>query len=267
MKKLALILIFLLSVSYSKPSEKDLKSEPLSQEARQSFIIKETLILEFKGKRYKIFKALSKNFSPTKEAKAFYLLDANKHFVLLLNGLAKQNFKSPFIIIGIGYDTNEGYDIAQRTRDYTPKVLGKGYERGGGEGEFFAFLDTRLLPSLKKSYPKIHKQALFGHSFGGLFALNALINHKLIFDSYFIASPSLWWGNGEFLKKLNTSNCPHILILKGEKEKNRANSMTVSALIENFLNKCRVDFKEFKDQTHGAVILPALIFAFKEFVR
>ena len=147
---------FFLNV-YAKPSLKDLQNETLSLKAQKVFLIKEPQKLEFKGKKYKIFIALSKNYKPNSSVKAFYVLDGNKHFVLLLNGLARLNFRAnePFIIIGIGYDTSLGYDQMARKRDYTPKI------------------------SLE-------------------FLQNALLKHPLIFDAYFIASPSLWWGEGSF---------------------------------------------------------------------
>ena len=72
---------------YAKPSLKDLQNETLSLKAQKVFLIKEPQKLEFKGKKYKIFIALSKNYKPNSSVKAFYVLDGNKHFVLLLNGL------------------------------------------------------------------------------------------------------------------------------------------------------------------------------------
>lgn len=270
---------FFLNV-YAKPSLKDLQNEALSLKAQKVFLIKEPQKLEFKGKKYKIFIALSKNYKPNSSLKAFYVLDGNKHFVLLLNGLARLNFRAnePFIIIGIGYDTSLGYDQMARKRDYTPKISleflqnatnTKTFENSGKEAEFWEFLQDILLTKINKTYPQIRTQALFGHSFGGLFVLNALLKHPLIFDAYFIVSPSLWWGEGSFLpNKIALATCPKIFFLRGKMEKTRGkSSMSLTELHEKISKQCEANLKEFAGLSHSEVIPYALIFAFKNFVN
>lgn len=67
------------------------------------------------------------------------MLDANKHFLLPLNAIAGgiPGIKKPFIVMGVGYDINLGYDITQRMRDCTPKVEGDEFAKGGGEADFW----------------------------------------------------------------------------------------------------------------------------------
>ena len=43
------------------------------------------------------------------------------------------------------------------------------------------------------------RQALFGHSLGGLFVLDVLFTHSDAFDTYIAGSPSIWWGKREIL--------------------------------------------------------------------
>lgn len=45
--------------------------------------------------------------------------------------------------------------------------------------------------------------ALAGHSFGGLFALHALVTRPTAFARYAAASPSLWWGQGVLLREVD----------------------------------------------------------------
>lgn len=40
-----------------------------------------------------------------------------------------------------------------------------------------------------------HKQALFGHSFGGLFVLHALFTQSTLFSHYIASSASIWWND------------------------------------------------------------------------
>lgn len=257
----------------AKPSAFDLQTLPISKEAKQNFNIQKPQILEFEGQKYKILIATNKDFSTKQKAKAFYLLDANRHFPLLLNNLASESIKIPVIIVGIGYETTLGYDKAGRTRDYTPKVLenvdNAEFIGGGGEGRFFDFLSQILKPQIQKTYPNIDESALFGHSFGGLFTLNALLNHALIFDAYFIASPSIWWDNASFIPKtIKLNKCPKILITKGELEKNRhSTKISLQELILRIKKSCKLEFKEFKNENHGSVISYSLVLAFKEFIK
>jgi pimeloyl-ACP methyl ester carboxylesterase len=45
--------------------------------------------------------------------------------------------------------------------------------------------------------PKISvsREALYGHSYGGLFALHALFTRPKAFDCYIASSPSIWWNS------------------------------------------------------------------------
>lgn len=292
----AIFALFVANLTFAKPPKDYLDIPPLSAEAKQNFVIKEPTIIKSKGKSYKIFIAESMNLTQDSQdlrnlqdsqstqnlqdsrqdaqdshIKAFFLLDANKHFPLLLNAVAKgaNQLQEPFIIVCVGYDINLGYDIAQRTRDYTPKVKGKDFAKGGEEAEFFAFLEQNLLPYIDKLYPNISQRALFGHSFGGLFTLNVLLNHNLIFDAYFITSPSLWWGNGAFLpNQISLKKCPKILITKGALEDNRSKNDEANlwALVENIATKCPLEFRIYESQTHGSIIPIALEYAFEKFL-
>ncbi|MDU5326485.1 hypothetical protein [Campylobacter ureolyticus] len=60
-----------------------------------------------------------KNKTCQKKCDFLYILDANTHFPIILN-LVKE--PDNLIIIGIGYKTNQAYDIKNRTKDYTPKI-------------------------------------------------------------------------------------------------------------------------------------------------
>jgi predicted alpha/beta superfamily hydrolase len=65
----------------------------------------------------------------------------------------------------------------------------------GGADRFLAFLEEDLKPLVGREFP-VHpeRQALFGHSFGGLFALHVLFTRPAAFRTYVAASPSITWG-------------------------------------------------------------------------
>lgn len=144
-----------------------------------------------------------------------YLLDGHLTFSVatsISQLLVKTRMISPIIIVGIDYNNeNEGRKL--RAADYTPahnpktvtQVLLKGEKNGGHAGHFLQFINNELKPVIEQKYP-INKtqQALFGHSYGGLFTLYVLLNSPDSFNYYFAASPSIWWDDHIILKKLDS---------------------------------------------------------------
>ncbi|WP_053870307.1 alpha/beta hydrolase, partial [Campylobacter coli] len=174
------------------------------------------------------------------------------------------------LIVGIGYDSPLAFDTTHRTKDYTPKVQGLEFQNGGGSFEFRQFIKTELLPYINTHYETSEDfQILFGHSFGGLFALDTLFNDTKLFSHYFIISPSLWWGGSEFIpKRISLSNCPQIYMALGSAESNSSikkakAKISVKELGMQILNHsaCEVEFKLFENETHGSVIEKAMIWA------
>ena len=97
------------------------------------------------------------------------------------------------IIVGI-HNTN-------RNRDFTPSEV-KDIPHSGGAVEFRSFINEELFPFIKKKYRTTQVRYLSGHSYGGLFALDTLVNASQMFDAYFTFSPSLRWDNDLVLNKL-----------------------------------------------------------------
>src|SRR3546814_4320516 len=71
-----------------------------------------------------------------------------------------------------------------------------------GRDKFLGFLTGKLRAEIGKRY-KIDpdRQSLFGHSFGGLFALHALYARPGAFQSIVAASPSLEWNVQDLLRE------------------------------------------------------------------
>jgi predicted alpha/beta superfamily hydrolase len=62
---------------------------------------------------------------------------------------------------------------------------------------FLTFIDEVLRPWIRQAFPnvKFNRDALYGHSFAGLFTIYTLIEHAEMFDVYLSASPFLYWNN------------------------------------------------------------------------
>ncbi|WP_181881791.1 alpha/beta hydrolase [Helicobacter sp. MIT 14-3879] len=214
------IILFLISYTFAKPSQEIPAIKP---EANEVFYISSINMSNTRGKIYKIHIALPKH---NKDKNIFYTLDGNVFFPMLLNLIItnkKGFFKLP-IIVGIGHNSPLAFDRNLRTKDYLPPLEGflqSEFSGGGGASEFLEFITKKLQPFIYKSFGKPQKELLFGHSFGGIFVLYAIMNNWEKFTHYVSASPSLWWGYGGFVRNglINLKNInAKILLTRGSLE-------------------------------------------------
>lgn len=107
------------------------------------------------------------------------------------------------IVVGIGYPEMTGFIWhARRGADLTtPSKHRLPSLRPGDTGEAEDFLNvvyTQIMPLVEQQcFPTIEntrwRKALFGHSYGGLFALFSLFTQTSLFSTYVSASPSISW--------------------------------------------------------------------------
>jgi predicted alpha/beta superfamily hydrolase len=106
------------------------------------------------------------------------------------------------VIVAIGYPVEGAYDPLRRSWDlgpppgktYPPFYDGTPEVKTGGAGDFLRFIEDELKPWVA-GHARIDetRQALYGHSFGGLFALYALFTRPLSFRTFIAASPAIYW--------------------------------------------------------------------------
>ncbi|WP_347265569.1 alpha/beta hydrolase [Roseococcus pinisoli] len=135
-----------------------------------------------------------------------YLLDGNAVFLTAVEALLVQQRRAqatgvhPMAIVAVGYPTAQPFDTARRARDYTPAFPGAPEGSGGAD----AFLDQLLggiAASVAERMPvNPARAALFGHSYGGLFALHAFLTRPGAFRRTIAASPSLWFAGGAMME-------------------------------------------------------------------
>ncbi|MFS2223640.1 alpha/beta hydrolase [Pantoea sp. B65] len=140
-----------------------------------------------------------------------YLLDGASHFPIaehLMRTLAHPRCgMTPGVVVAIDYP-----DGSRRERDYRPAVQqltpeasphGGWYPPGmaGQSDAFLAFIRQELKCRVGE-WLAIDRQreALFGHSYGGLFTLNTLFTRSDSFSHYYASSPSVWWNDGYISK-------------------------------------------------------------------
>jgi Predicted hydrolase of the alpha/beta superfamily len=133
-----------------------------------------------------------------------YLTDGDGHLAhtaATLSFLARNARIPEMIIVGI---TN-----TDRTRDLTPTNASiqlpdgrtQAFPTSGGADKFLKFIETELIPHIEGKYRVQPYRIFAGHSFGGLFAIHAMIARPELFNAYIAASPSLQWDNQATLKR------------------------------------------------------------------
>lgn len=124
-----------------------------------------------------------------------YVLDANAYFASLHEAKRAQKAYRKAIIVGIGYPGDKPLNFLRRSYDFSPPVPeDRNYPPQGGQDQLLDFIERTLMPKVAKHYTVDEdQQSLYGHSFGGMFAVYALFTRPGLFDHIVSASPSLWW--------------------------------------------------------------------------
>ncbi|WP_175735519.1 alpha/beta hydrolase [Burkholderia ambifaria] len=156
------------------------------------------------GRTRRLFVALPAERSGSAPHPVLTVLDGNALFPLAAQ-LTRNRRARPdgtrdaeAVVIGIGYPVDGPYDMAARADDYTLAPLPNG--RGVVADRFLDFIEHDLQPWLARQLPvDPERQTLFGHSYGGLLTLYAMLTRAHLFRRYVAASPSIWWGERALL--------------------------------------------------------------------
>lgn len=153
------------------------------------------------GKRhYKVWTGIPNSPPPAAGFPVLYMLDGNAVMDRLSDALLRQlAAQTPPVLVVIGYQTALPFDLPARAYDYTPPVNDNNagnqqnvHGRMAGGGLIFRhLLETTLAPQAEKGLNIDHrKRAIWGHSLGGVFVLEAYLS-STFFHRYYAASPSL----------------------------------------------------------------------------
>jgi uncharacterized protein len=124
---------------------------------------------------------------------------------------------SAALIVSVGYPTDDVRELFSL----------RGHDFGAGAEAFRRFLREELLPTIAAAFSvSAHDATLYGHSFGGAFALGVLFNDTSLFRNYVLSSPSIWVDDcsvlryeAAFAKLVETGVvAPRVLILVGANE-------------------------------------------------
>lgn len=145
------------------------------------------------GEDYTIYVNLPDGYDTTNNLyPVLYLTDGDWNMTVArdcFDMLEQDYYTTSPIIVGIGYGDRKN----MRARDFEPKT---------GGPEFLSFIETELMPFIKNKYRTSGDNALFGYSYGGVFAAYVLFEHPGLFNTILIGAPG---NNGGKLTTLASS--------------------------------------------------------------
>lgn len=189
-----------------------------------------------------------------------YVLDGDGHFhhtTGTVNFLSRTGRMPPMIVVAIPNTTD-------RTRDLTPPITKADKSRfptAGGADNMLRFIGEELMPHIEKNYRTSPYKVLIGHSFGGLFAIHAMVHRPEIFDAYLAISPSLWWDQQQLVEQAQT-----FLLKNPEFEANLYMTMAneggdmlggawklAAVLEEKASSALQWEFRLMEEENHGSI--------------
>ncbi|KAH8684119.1 Alpha/Beta hydrolase protein [Ilyonectria robusta] len=176
-----------------------------------------------------------------------YLVDGNAYFFTAVDFARRLESVSGTrtVIVGVGYPVTNSVFDRRRGSDLTPPsedgkyatVIAKdgtpmtGINYGGASdfldvilGDIMPYVEGALFPDAPL---QTSRKALYGHSYGGLFTLNALFTKPTHFDTFIAASPSIWFNHCSIVKGQEThfrerkhpaNPAPRLLVTWGSEE-------------------------------------------------
>jgi len=213
--------------------------------------------------------------APARGYPVMYVLDPDTAFATLVDTVRNQEpMFGPVVVVGVGYMSEA--EVENRSYDMTPATDPKdlpagppaGWRASGGNDAFLSFLIDELKPAVAKLVPVDNsRQALFGHSLGGLFVLHALFSRSGGFDTYIAGSPSIWWGKKSLLREVpafkaaqgKTRSPQRLLITVGELEAAASpEEIKLGATMKLDANKLILDAKQVSNSAELARDLASL---------
>jgi len=193
-----------------------------------------------------------------------YLVDGDYTFqgtAGMLDFLANKGQLIPdVILVGIA---DKGTDVYRQYM--TPAGLTAPFKEGDtGKAELFlSFLENELKPYIKSHYRAAENSILVGHSMGGLFVLNALLESPNAFENFVSMSPSVWLNDHAIMEKaksfIEKSKHPLTSLYLSLGDENRQGVYGVLQLLdETQPQNINWQFSHYPDENHNSVGLVSL---------
>ena len=280
---LALLLALALpgQVAQARPAPDQLMDTRLLQRKDLSYSFSRLLIDSVDGQRhYQLWIGRPRVPAPKGGYPVVWMLDGNAALGALDADLLQRlaDGKAP-LLVAIGYQTPLRIERTARTYDYTPPnprtqapIDPLTEQPSGGADVFLDLMRDRLRPAIAAKAPiNSEQQALWGHSYGGLLVLHALLTRPGEFTHYAAASPSLWWANGisaQRVAQFKQGMAGHdadLLLMRGTQEPGNPRGPSIGPpdrLMQQLIHNLNgtphltVSYQPFEGMSHGET-LPA----------
>jgi predicted alpha/beta superfamily hydrolase len=182
-----IVLLFSIALTSGAQNNLEVKDSIFSE------VLKETRTLEIR---------MPKGYEAGTEEKyeVIYLLDGEwnmENFSFIYNFAMEDEFVPPVILVALPNTYIEGQNM--RDRDFLPLEM-ENNERAGGADKFLEFLRKEVIPYINGRFPTSGVNSLYGHSYGGLFSMYAMLAQPDLFEVYYCTDPPLGWENGYVTK-------------------------------------------------------------------
>jgi len=241
-------------------------------DAGEPITIGETLTIQSKvmGEERTILVSTPPQYDLGGSYPVLYMTDGAGHFSHTrgtVDFLANNGLMPQVIIVAVAN--------TDRTRDLSPTHVAerevggqvREFPTSGGAPKFLDFFETELFPYIESNYRTQPMRLFSGHSFGGLFALNAFFTRPQLFDAVLAVSPSLNWDDELPVRQAKTffddrkelNKVLFVAMANEEEGDPRPNRLD---RLEQELKKATADGFEWQvlrlpDETHGSVVLRA----------
>jgi predicted alpha/beta superfamily hydrolase len=209
---------------------------------------------------------LPDNYKPGSPEKyeVIYITDgewAMEPFSFVYKWAKDENFVPPAIIVSV---PNKYINKAnQRDRDFLPVHVPQP-AISGGAANFLSFFKNELIPYIDKTYPSNGTNSLYGHSYGGVFVLYALLSEPQLFASYYATDPPFGFNNDYLINmaanKLETLPPNKILWLAGNELTYKGQGINRLDSVLRLKAQPGLHWKmvTFPNETHNSVRLKAM---------
>ena len=223
-------------------------------------------LVSAQDRRYRILLSIPDGEPPAHGFPVLYVLDADAWFDAAVAIVRMREYQKldPAVVVGVASPGGAFFEVS-RTYDFTPRGSADarmGELRTGGADEFRAFLTGKLKPWVRdRARVDDKREILFGHSLGGLFALDAVLKAPASFDVYLAASPSVGFSDRAIVEAAAACNkrsgkpAPHVLVTDGGLE-----SRPSPALVEDY----RRHFTAHPEEIGGRPVEEALAEVFAD---
>ena len=232
--------------------------------AQEPTIINDSIFSKALNEQRKIKIRLPEEYKPGSTAKydVVYMIDGEwnfDNFSFIYKFAKDEKFLPPLIFVAL--PNTYGSEGNMRDRDFLPEKM-VGNSKAGGADNFLAFLKNEVIPYIDKKLPTSGENSLFGHSYGGVFAMYALLKEPGLFANYYSSDPAFHWNNRrmieiarETFKKTSTLN--KTLWINGIEETYRGMCIDqMDSVLKAFAPKgLRWKITYYPNETHNSVRL------------